>query len=244
MGRAEVSFAGDKQGAPLALNVLSVGRGVAAAFALRNLADLGASGSWWRWGPARPGDWPPDEHFLSYFTAGIEVVDEHRPLPAVLDAAERLAGHFDVVLTDFGAAEQAEGELFARLSAVNPALVVGVADHFGRTGPYARWAGDELTDYAMGGYWGFGGHPEREPLRVPGYQAQLHAGLALSVAVLRHRVDARRALGRHRDLDPRRHCGRARRPRPVPRDRRVRLLLPGRLVPGADDADRPPRPRR
>jgi crotonobetainyl-CoA:carnitine CoA-transferase CaiB-like acyl-CoA transferase len=187
-----VSSADKVPGAPLALTVLSLGRGVAAAFATRNLADLGASCSWWRWGTPRPGDWPPDETFLSYFTEGIEVVEEPRALPAVLDAAGYLAGHYDVVLTDLGAAEQPAGELFSRLAAFNPALVVGVADHFGRTGPYSRWAGDELTDYAMGGYWGFGGHPEREPLRVPGYQAQLHAGLALSVAVLAAARHARR----------------------------------------------------
>jgi len=182
----------DDQGAPLSLSVLSLGRGVAAAFALRNLADLGASCSWWRWGTPRPGDWPPDDAFLSYFTAGVEVVDEPRALPAVLHAAEHLVNHYDVVLTDLGAAEQPAGELFARLSAFNPAVVVGVADHFGRTGPYSQWTGDELTDYAMGGYWAFGGHPEREPLRVPGYQAQLHAGLSLSVAVLAAARHARR----------------------------------------------------
>jgi crotonobetainyl-CoA:carnitine CoA-transferase CaiB-like acyl-CoA transferase len=187
-----MNSADETPGAPLALNVLSLGRGVATAFAARHLADLGANCSWWRWSAPRPGDWPPDETFLSYFTAGIEVVEEDRPLPAVLDAAESLAGHYDVVLTDFSAAEQREGELFTRLAAFNPALVVGVADHFGRTGPYSGWAGDELTDYAMGGYWGFGGHPEREPLRVPGYQAQLHAGLGLSVAVLAAARHARR----------------------------------------------------
>jgi crotonobetainyl-CoA:carnitine CoA-transferase CaiB-like acyl-CoA transferase len=187
-----VSSADKDPGAPLALNVLSLGRGVATAFATRNLADLGATCSWWRWSAPRPGDWPPDEIFLSYFTAGIEVVDNRRALPAVLDAAEYLAGHYDVVLTDFAAAEQREGEVFGRLAGVNPALVVGVADHYGRTGPYSGWAGDEFTDYAMGGYWGFGGHPEREPLRVPGYQAQLHAGLGLSVAVLAAARHARR----------------------------------------------------
>ena len=57
------------------------------------------------------------------------------------------------------------------------------------SGPYARWAADELTDYALGGYWSIAGHPEREPLRVPGHQAQFHAGLQIafaSLAALRH----------------------------------------------------------
>ena len=71
-------------------------------------------------------------------------------------------------------------------------LVVANADHFGRTGPYAHWNPDELTDYALGGYWALAGDPDREPLRVPGYQAQFHAGMQLAIAALAAVHEAKR----------------------------------------------------
>ena len=185
---------------PLPIRVLSLARGVAAAYAVRQLADLGADCAWWQWSSPRPGDWPPDEVFAAWFRAGIEVVDDPRPLAEMLSAVERLAGSYDVVVTDLEAGEQAEGELHARLAPYNPAVVVATASHFGRTGPYAGWAGDELTDYAMGGYWNLAGSPDREPLRVPGQQAQLHCGLALALAATAAARHARRT-GRGQEVE-------------------------------------------
>ena len=96
------------------------------------------------------------------------------------------------MIADFALPELGPGELFARLRPTNPAVVAANADHFGREGPYARWAGDELTDYALGGYWAIAGDPAREPLRVPGHQAQFHAGLQLALAALAALRHARR----------------------------------------------------
>ena len=169
---------------PLDLRVLCLGRGIAAAFAQRLLADLGAECSWWQWSAPRPGDWPDDAVFRSYFEDGIECHAERRLFAAMVPLLPSVAASFDLVLTDFSANEQAEGELLALLEPWNPRIVVANADHFGRSGPYARWQGDELTDYAMGGYWSIAGDPAREPLRVPGYQAQFHAGMQLALAAL------------------------------------------------------------
>jgi len=95
-----------------------------------------------------------------------------------------MAPEFDLVLTDFSAEEVESGELLRALEPWNPRLVVANADHFGRFGPYSKMQGDELTDYAMGGYWSLAGDPSREPLRVPGYQAQFHAGMHLGLSAL------------------------------------------------------------
>ncbi|MEO6043006.1 MAG: CoA transferase, partial [Tepidiformaceae bacterium] len=103
---------------------------------------------------------------------------------AMLQQLASLAASFDLVVTDFSAPELAQGDLLTSLEPWNPAIVVANADHFGRHGPYAGWTGDELTDYAMGGYWSLAGDPTREPLRVPGYQAQFHAGMQLALAAL------------------------------------------------------------
>ena len=55
---------------------------------------------------------------------------------------------------------------------------------FGRSGPYAGWASSDLVTWAMGGYLYFTGSPDREPIWVPGPQAQFHAGSHAAFAAL------------------------------------------------------------
>jgi crotonobetainyl-CoA:carnitine CoA-transferase CaiB-like acyl-CoA transferase len=153
------------------------------------LADLGAECSRLRWTDERPGDWPDDSLFRAYFAEGVEEVTRLLPLPELLETVESLSPSFDLVVTDYNQPEVQAGELGRRLRRFNPSLVIANADHFGRTGPYATWVGDELTDYAMGGYWAIAGDPGQPPLRVPGFQAQFHGGAHLtlaSLAALRH----------------------------------------------------------
>ena len=169
---------------PINPRVLDLSRGVAGGYAVRLLTDLGATSSRWLWSDPRPGAWPDDPLFRDYFADGVEECARRVPLHDMLAAMPRLALEFDIVVTDFTASELAFGELFGRLSETNPAIIVANADHFGRSGPYAHWTGDELTDWAMGGYWAIGGDPAREPIRVPGYQAQFHAGMHLALAIL------------------------------------------------------------
>ncbi len=170
--------------APLDFRVLNLARGVAGAYAVRLLSDLGARCSWWRWSAPRPGDWPPGELMRASFEEGVELRDELLSRTELLAALPHLALYYDLVVTDFALAEVEQDAIFALARPANPAIVVANADHFGRSGPYASWAGDELTDYALGGYWSIAGDPEREPLRVPGHQAQFHAGLQLAFAAL------------------------------------------------------------
>lgn len=170
--------------APLGLRVLSVGRGIAAAMAVRQLADLGAECSCWEWRDPRPGGWPPGELFREFLQTDIEVVARPASLEEMKGRLADLSPHFDIVITDLDANELSPEHRWAALREENPKGVLANVTDFGLSGPYAGWAADELCAYAMGGYWAIAGDPGREPLRVPGYQAQLHAGLALAVAAL------------------------------------------------------------
>ena len=171
--------------APVRYRVLNLGRGIAAAYAARMLSDLGAAVSWWRWDEADDREWPGgDALFRAWFERGVEVHREPVPLEELPSRVAAVAAEFDLVITDFTLGESAPGSLFASLSSVNPRIVVANADHFGRTGPYANWKGDEVTDYALGGYWAIAGDPDRAPLRVPGSQAQFHNGMQLSLAAM------------------------------------------------------------
>jgi crotonobetainyl-CoA:carnitine CoA-transferase CaiB-like acyl-CoA transferase len=97
----------------------------------------------------------------------------------------RLVRDADVLLTAAQPGDLARAGLEPeRLREEQPALVHVSITHFGVTGPYRDWQGDEITDYAMGGYLAFGGDPERGPLMVPGYQAQHHAGMQGAIAAL------------------------------------------------------------
>ena len=65
-----------------------------------------------------------------------------------------------------------------------PKLIVGIESPYGTSGLYNDWVTSEITDFAMGGYMQFCGRPDREPLMIKGYQAQLHSGLQLAYAVI------------------------------------------------------------
>ena len=171
--------------APLRLRILNAGRGIGPAYAARLLADLGATVSWYQWSDPRPGDWPDSDHlFRKWFERGVEVIEEHQSQESLLHTLDKLAPEFDLILTDFVASECPFGGTYERLRNANPALVVANADHFGREGPYAYWTGDEVTDYAMGGYWALAGDPGHPPLRVPGFQGQFHVGMQLALAAV------------------------------------------------------------
>jgi crotonobetainyl-CoA:carnitine CoA-transferase CaiB-like acyl-CoA transferase len=170
---------------PLTFRVLDLSRGIAGAYTTRLLADLGAHCSRLRWQTSQPGDWPASAAFQHYFDDLVDTVVHLCALDDLLLLLPTLAGSFDLIVTDFSAHEVPnEGDLIQAVHPFNPRCVVANVDHFGRSGPYARWHGDEYTDYALGGYWALAGDADREPLRVPGYQAQFHAGQQLAIAAL------------------------------------------------------------
>jgi crotonobetainyl-CoA:carnitine CoA-transferase CaiB-like acyl-CoA transferase len=99
----------------------------------------------------------------------------------------------DVVIMSGTSAEWAARKLpVTRVLELAPRAVVGLVSTFGEVGPYSDIVGGELQAQALGGLMNMVGLPDREPLRMGGYQAQYSAGLALlagfSVAMFKRSV--------------------------------------------------------
>ena len=127
-------------------------------------------------------------------------VDLDRP-----EAAGRLSAHLsnaDLVVDTFVPGKLDEiGLGYEQIKRVNPAAVLTSVTHFGQTGPYKDWQGEEIVDYALGGYMYFGGNAEREPLMVPNNQSQMMAGAEAAIASLAAIWWARRTgEGQHVDV--------------------------------------------
>ena len=165
------------------LVVVDFTTGLSGAYAGKLLADLGArvvmieppGGS-----PLR--DRPPlapdgSSAMFVYLSGGKESV-----IPAPGDAdriLQRLVWSADVVLGD------GTSPWPANLLSPLPEHVVELdLSPWGRTGPYAAWRGSDIAVWAMGGYLYFTGSPDREPLYLPGGQAELHAGAHAAFAAL------------------------------------------------------------
>ncbi len=70
------------------------------------------------------------------------------------------------------------------LEALNPSLVMTSISSFGQTGPYRDFRATEITADAMGGWMSVIGHPDREPLKTGGNQAQFVSGLMAGIATM------------------------------------------------------------
>jgi len=66
---------------------------------------------------------------------------------------------------------------YETLAKINPGLVMTSVSNFGQTGPYRDFKAAEIVADAMGGWMSVIGHPDREPLKPGGNQAQFVAGL-------------------------------------------------------------------
>ncbi len=155
------------------LLVLDLTAGVSGGFATKLLADLGADvvlvesseGS------------PLRRHGLfEHLSCGKRsmVLNKEAELAAWLEAA-------DVVVTDGSSPWHATAH---EIAGRTQTIVLVDLSPFGRSGPYASWRTSDLVTWAMGGYLYFTGAPDRDPIWVPGCQAQLHAGAHAALAAL------------------------------------------------------------
>jgi crotonobetainyl-CoA:carnitine CoA-transferase CaiB-like acyl-CoA transferase len=188
-------------GALAGLTVIDCGRGVAAAFAAKAFADLGADvvkveppeGDAARLTGPFPGEVPDPERsgqFL-YLNANKRGVT----LDLGAEHGRRLLGDLvrraDVLISDAPPAALGEvGVDYARLSAQNPRLVATYISPFGQTGPYRDYKGGDLIAWHMGGT-GYGTpfnavtDPEQQPpLRGGGLQAEYLAGWTAAAATM------------------------------------------------------------
>ena len=163
--------------------VLEFATGVAGPYCGRLMADLGATVI-----KIEPPEGDPlrgaepllegDSAFFNYINAGKRslVATEADPLP--LEVVQRA----DIVLHDYRGAEADDFE--ARIAAANANAIIISLSPYGRWGERSNWQATPFTEWATGGYFYFGGDPAREPLSLPGHQAEFHAGLHAGGAAL------------------------------------------------------------
>ena len=181
------------------LTVVEVAESVAGAFCGRMLAAFGArvikierppKGSWTRYAePQLKGyDAPEAGALFLYDNMGKESVlldwKNADGKAALLD----LVRGADVLIDDWQPQTRRELGISAdALHNLNPLLVNLSITPFGLSGPYADWQSTPLVSLALGGYLYLSGEEDREPLMLPGYQAQRltamkgYAGLMLAL---------------------------------------------------------------
>lgn len=104
-------------------------------------------------------------------TLDLETVTGQRILKDLAQDADVVVENFEPgLLSGLGLGYEA-------LSAANPSVIYTSISNFGQTGPYRDYQATEIVVDAMGG-WMYGlGTPDREPLKPPGVQAQMIAGI-------------------------------------------------------------------
>jgi crotonobetainyl-CoA:carnitine CoA-transferase CaiB-like acyl-CoA transferase len=163
--------------------VLEFATGVAGPYCGKLLADLGA-----RVVKVEPpgGDplrgEPPlvdgESAFFNYLNANKLGAQADPGSPAL----DRLLRHTDVVIHSLRGPEAVEFEL--RAAALAPRAAILSVTPYGRTGEKAEWMATPFTEWATSGFFYFAGDPAREPLSIPGFQAEFHAGLHAAIAAL------------------------------------------------------------
>lgn len=177
-------------GSPLSdITVVEVAESVGGAFCGRMLAGFGAriikaerppKGAWTRYAePQLNGLTPPEAGALFlYDNMGKESIALDWHTPDGMASLMRLVRDADVLIDDWQPrTRRALGIDAARLNALNPALINLSLTPFGLDGPYADWQSTPLVSLALGGYLYLSGDEAREPLMLPGYQAQRLAAL-------------------------------------------------------------------
>ena len=170
---------------PLAdITVVEVAESVAGAFCGRMLAAFGARvikverppcGNWTRYAePQLNGCESPESGALFLFdNMGKESVLLDWKLADGKAALLDLVRDADVLIDDWQPQTRRELGIDAdSLQSLNPLLVNLSMTPFGLSGPYADWKSTPLVSLALGGYLYLSGEEDREPLMLPGYQAQ------------------------------------------------------------------------
>jgi crotonobetainyl-CoA:carnitine CoA-transferase CaiB-like acyl-CoA transferase len=197
------------------LRVLEVGDGVAAAYASKLLADLGANvvkieppggGDRTRRRGPFPGGVPHPEKsgLFLYLNANKRGIAIDLTRPGGRGVLDRLAARADLLVHDIHPTRVTEHGLeAARLCARHPALVVTSIAPFGATGPHASYHGPDLVTWNAGGVAALNGdpaHPELPPLKAFGDQSGFQAGLNAAIASL-GALFARLGSGRGQHVD-------------------------------------------
>jgi len=197
------------------LRVVEIGDGVAAAYATKLLADLGAAvikieppdrGDVTRTRGPFPGGVPHREKsgLFLYLNANKRGIALDVRTPAGQAVLDRLVARADLLVHDVHpTAMAAHGLDWARLAARHPALVMTSITPFGLTGPHASYRGADVVLWNAGGVAtlnGEPGHPELPPLKAFGDQSGFQAGLNAAIGSL-GALFARLASGRGQHVE-------------------------------------------
>ena len=93
------------------------------------------------------------------------------------------------------------GLSYAKLSSLNPGLIMTSVTPYGQTGPYASYKATDMVSWAMGGNQFITGDSDRPPVRISFPQAELHAAAqaaAGSMVAFWHRQMT--GVGQHVDV--------------------------------------------
>jgi crotonobetainyl-CoA:carnitine CoA-transferase CaiB-like acyl-CoA transferase len=194
------------------ISVVECGQGIAASFAARLIADLGADvikveppqGDRTRARGPFPADRPNPEKsglfiFLNASKRSVKVDLSKAEGRALLNGLLRGA---DILLHNVHPADRdAVGLRSEHVAAVHPHLTITAVSPFGDTGPYRDWRACSLN-LVHGGGWAFltplsSTQPELPPLKVFGQQADFLAGcFAFYATLAAYRNRARTGKGR------------------------------------------------
>ena len=196
------------QAGPLAgLKVLELGQLIAGPFAGKTLADFGADVV--KVEPPGTGDPLRQWRMLHQGTSVWWQVQSRNKQSITLDLREagdraiarQLASEADVLIENFRPGLMAEWELdYARLSALNPRLIMLSISGYGQTGPYRDLPGFAVVAEAMGGLRHLMGEPGRVPVRAGVSLGDTLAALHGVIGVLLA-LQARQRTGRGQLID-------------------------------------------
>jgi crotonobetainyl-CoA:carnitine CoA-transferase CaiB-like acyl-CoA transferase len=204
-------------GALSSLKVIEVGGLVAAPYATKLMADLGAEvvkveppgvGDASRGRGPFPGRIPHPEKsgLFIYLNSNKYGITLDLARPEGMELFERLVSDADVLVHNLWPPEMDRiGLDFGRLSKVNPRLVMTSITPYGLTGPHRDWHAEDLTLWCAGGICVINGggpdHPEMPPLKTfgsqSGFQGAVHAAVATLGAVM---ATMRDGAGQHVDV--------------------------------------------
>ena len=197
------------------LRVVEIGDGVAAAYATKLLADLGADvikieppdrGDVTRTRGPFPGGVPHPEKsgLFLYLNANKRGIALDVRTPEGQATLDRLVARADLLVHDVHpTAMAAHGLDWARLAARHPTLVMTSIAPFGLTGPHASYRGADVVLWNAGGVATLNGEPGRPdlpPLKAFGDQSGFQAGLNAAIGSL-GALFARLASGRGQHVE-------------------------------------------
>jgi len=126
---------------------------------------------------------PEKSGFFLYLNTGKKGITLNLKTEAGRDIFKQLLKDADILVENFSPRVMpALGLDYETLEKINPHLVMTSISNFGQTGPYRDYRATEIVLDGMGGWSTIIGHPDREPLKPGGSQAQFVSGLFGAIA--------------------------------------------------------------